>query len=570
MVDKEQNIRQTTASNIFLDQVFHAWINQYFGVSSIAYLLSIFDWVMHLGVAPGAQIQLILSAYAKIFKLLNTTKEEINNDRRFKNELWQEYPFSLYVKNFLLCEQFWHEAVNVRGITKHHQLMNHFMVQQLLNMMAPTNFILTNPEILSVIKNQQGQNFIKGMNNFLEDLLKITKISSNNKPEQFQVGQNLAITPGKVIYRNKLIELIQYSPTTEQVYVTPILIVPACIMKYYILDLSSHNSLVKYLVGEGHTVFMISWKNPDEIDHDLVIDDYINLGIIAAIDVINSVIPGVQINATGYCIGGTLLMMAAAYMAAKADDRLKSITLFAAQIDFTYAGEVMAFVDESQIAMLEDVMQQQGYLDGKQMASAFAVMHSHDLIWGKIIKDYIIGERQSLFDIMAWNADATRLPCKMHSEYLEKCFLKNSLIQGDFVINGEGISLININIPIFAVSTLTDHVAPWKSVYKLNFFTKTDLTFLLTTGGHNVGIVSEPGHKGRSYQVLTKKKKDKCLSAEEWKKTAPSYEGSWWPEWQKWIATHHSGIKVSPPKMGNKEKGYAVLCDAPGVYVFKK
>ncbi len=568
--DIEHNTtEQIIVASRFIDQITHAWFNQYLGVSYIAYMLSISDWLMHLSCSPGTQVKLINSAYQKIIKCFNTDNQYINNDRRFKNDLWKEFPFNLYVESFLLLEQFCHEAINIRGVTKHHQLMNHFMMQQLLNIIAPTNFILTNPEILSITQQQQGTNFVKGFNNLIEDVVRtIYKLPPSNH-EQFKLGKDLAITPGKVIYRNDLIELIQYSPTTEQVYENPVLIVPACIMKYYILDLSAHNSLVKYLVNEGHTVFMISWKNPGSIDQKLIIDDYVNLGIMATLDVINSVMPGVPINAAGYCIGGTLLAVAAALMANKSDNRFKSLTFFAAQVDFTYAGEILAFVDESQISMLEDVMEQQGYLDGKQMASAFAVMHSHDLIWGRLIRDYWIGERQSLFDIMAWNADATRLPCKMHSEYLEEFFLKNSLIQGDLVINGEGISLVNIDTPIFAVSTTTDHVAPWKSVYKFHFFTKTDLTFVLTTGGHNVGIVSEPGHSGRSYQVMTRKKQDNCLAPDVWKKSAPTYEGSWWPEWQRWLITH-SGIKTNLPKIGNKQKGYSILCNAPGTYVFKK
>lgn len=565
MTHKDTTIKK--GQNVFLDQIFHAWLNQYFGVSSIAYLLSFYDWLMHFSCSPDSQINLIMSAYKKSINYFDNQLE--NNDRRFKNDLWKIFPFNYYVKSFLLSEQFWHEAVNIRGVTQHHQLMNHFMVQQLLNIIAPTNSIFTNPEIMSITNSQNGMNLINGFSNFIEDMMPTWCGSPKDNTEKFQVGKNLAHTLGKVIYRNNLIELIQYSPSTEQVYSNPILIVPACIMKYYILDLSSHNSLVKYLVDQGHTVFMISWKNPEYIDQKLVIDDYINLGVLSAINVISDMMPNVPINAAGYCIGGTLLMIAAAYLSGKNDNRLKTVTLFAAQIDFTYAGEILAFVDESQVSMLQDVMEQQGYLDGKQMASAFAIMHSHDLIWGRFIKNYCMGEKQSSFDIMAWNADATRLPCKMHSEYLEEFFLKNSLIQGDFKVNNEGVSLVNINVPIFAVSTLTDHVAPWKSVYKVHFFTKTDLTFVLTTGGHNVGIVSEPGHAGRSYQVMSRKNKENCLAPDAWKKSAPVKDGSWWPEWQNWLIGY-SGEKVIPPKSGNKAKGYAILCDAPGTYVLKK
>lgn len=565
MTNKDTTIKK--GQNIFLDHLFHTWLNQYFGVSAISNMLSMCDWLMHFSCSPDSQMNLTMSFYQKMLNYFDNNWE--HNDRRFKNDLWKTFPFNYYVKSFLLAEQFLHEAANIRGVSKHHQLMNHFMVQQLLNIIAPTNNIFTNPEVLDASYKQNGANFINGFNNFLEDTLNTSYGIPKHTPDKFEVGKNIAITPGKVIYKNELIELIQYAPSTPQVYSKPVLIVPACIMKYYILDLSAHNSLVKYLVSQGHTVFMISWKNPEIIDQKLTIDDYVNLGVLSAIDVVNKLMPNIPINTVGYCIGGTLLMIAAAYLAGKKDRRINTVTLFAAQIDFTYAGEILAFVDESQVTMLKDVMQCQGYLEGKQMASAFAIMHSHDLIWGKIIKEYLLGERQSAFDLMAWNADATRLPAKMHTQYLEEFFLDNALIQGDFTVNKQGISLVNIDVPIFAVSTVTDHVAPWKSVYKVHFFTKTDLTFVLTTGGHNVGIVSEPGHAGRLYQVMARKQQDVCLSPDAWKKTAPSKEGSWWPEWQNWLASF-SGEKIVPPKMGDKAKGYPILCDAPGTYVFKK
>lgn len=565
MTNKDTTIKK--GQNVFLDHLFHNWLNQYFGVSAISNMLAIYDWLMHFACSPDSQMNLMISSYQKMINYFDNQWE--HNDRRFKNDLWKTFPFNYYVKSFLLTEQLLHEAANIRGVTKHHQLMNHFMTQQLLNIISPTNNIFTNPEVLDASYKQNGVNFINGFNNLLEDTLNTYYNIPKHTSDKFEVGKNIAITPGKVIYRNELIELIQYAPSTPQVYTTPVLIVPACIMKYYILDLSAHNSLVKYLVSQGHTVFMISWKNPESMDQKLTIDDYVNLGVISAINTISNLMPNIPINTVGYCIGGTLLMIAAAYLAGKKDHRLNTITLFAAQIDFTYAGEILAFVDESQVTMLKDVMECQGYLEGKQMASAFAIMHSHDLIWGKIIKEYLLGERQPAFDLMAWNADATRLPAKMHTQYLEEFFLDNALVQGDFTVNKEGISLVNIDVPIFAVSTATDHVAPWKSVYKVHFFTKTDLTFVLTTGGHNVGIVSEPGHAGRSYQVMARRKQDTCLSPDAWKKTAPSKEGSWWPEWQNWLLGF-SGEKIVPPKIGDKAKGYPILGDAPGTYVFKK
>jgi polyhydroxyalkanoate synthase subunit PhaC len=271
----------------------------------------------------------------------------------------------------------------------------------------------------------------------------------------------------------------------------------------------------------------------------------------------------------GYCIGGTLLIIAAAAMAAESDDRLKSITLFAAEIDFKEAGELRLFIDDSQITFLEDIMWEKGYLDGIHMAGAFSMLRSNDLIWSRVIRDYLMGKRRPLNDLMAWDFDPTRLPYKMHSEYLRDLFLDNSIVQGNFKIWGKNVTLPEINIPIFAVSTLTDHVAPWRSVYKLHLFTDTEITFVLTSGGHNAGIVSEPGHRHRTFQILTRKKQEKRLTPELWQDLAPRYEGSWWPEWQAWLEKN-SEDKVAPPELGNPQKGYMTICDAPGTYVFQK
>jgi polyhydroxyalkanoate synthase len=387
--------------------------------------------------------------------------------------------------------------------------------------------------------------------------------------ENYKVGENVAITPGKVIFRNRLIELIQYSPVTETVYKEPILIIPAWIMKYYILDLSAKNSLVNYLVNLGHTVFIVSWKNPEQSDRDLGLDDYINLGVLCALDVINTILPKAKVHTVGYCIGGTLLMIAAAALAAKTEDQIKSITLFAAEVDFREAGELSLFIDESQITYLEDIMWEKGYLDGAQMAYAFSMLRSSELIWSRVIHDYLLGERKPLFDLMAWDYDTTRLPYRMQSEYLRKLFQNNMLVQGKFTVNGKRVALGDINVPIFAVSTVSDHVAPWRSVYRVHLFTRTDVTFVLTTGGHNAGIVNPPENSERSFQMMTMHQGEKHISSDTWVSHAPSFEGSWWPKWHEWIV-EQSSEKISPPSMGNPDAGINVLCEAPGTYVLVK
>jgi polyhydroxyalkanoate synthase len=340
-------------------------------------------------------------------------------------------------------------------------------------------------------------------------------------------------------------------------------------MKYYILDLSPHNSLVRYLVERGHTVFTISWHNPTPADRDLDMEAYLRLGVLEALNAVQAIIPDRKINTVGYCLGGTLLAMAAAYLAQLHDERLNSMTLLAAQTDFTEAGELTLFIDDSQLNYLEDIMWNQGFLDNRQMAGAFQLLRSHDLIWSLAVQQYLLGGRQPMTDLMAWNADATRMPYRMHSEYLHRLFLKNDLFAGRYKVNGRSISLGDIRVPIFAVATETDHVAPWKSVYKINLIADEDVTFLLTSGGHNAGIVSEPGHKGRHYRMAHRPSGTNYIDAENWYLANSPTEGSWWLAWADWLE-QHTGDRVPPPALGAPEKGYPPLEAAPGTYVLER
>jgi polyhydroxyalkanoate synthase len=323
-------------------------------------------------------------------------------------------------------------------------------------------------------------------------------------------------------------------------------------------------------VERGHTVFCISWRNPSAEDRDLTLDDYRRIGVMAALDAIAAIVPECEIHATGYCLGGTLLSIAAAAMARTGDKRLASVTLLAAQTDFTEPGELALFIDHSQVHFLESMMWDKGYLSADQMAGAFALLRSNDLIWSRLVHDYLMGERTPMTDLVAWNADSTRMPYRMHAEYLQRLYLDNELAAGRFMIEERPAALQNIRVPMFVVGTEHDHVAPWRSVYKIHYLTETDLTFVLTSGGHNAGIVSEPGHHGRHFRIALKRPTDPCLGTDEWAAAAALKNGSWWQDWTAWLAHHSGPERVPPPAIGAIEKGYPPKEDAPGTYVLQR
>ncbi|HRF43973.1 MAG TPA: alpha/beta fold hydrolase [Candidatus Competibacteraceae bacterium] len=555
------------------------------GISPAVLSMAYLDWLMHLGMAPGKQALLNEKAIRKMVRLaLYAFKssqnpdtppciDPLHQDHRFDGEGWRQWPYNLIYQSFLLTQQWWYNATTRnRGVNKQNEAIVSFVTRQILDMFSPSNALLTNPEILKATMEEGGQNLVRGWNNFIADMeCYVAGKRLDNDTEQFAVGRNVAVTPGVVIFRNHLIELIQYQPTTAQVYAEPILIVPAWIMKYYILDLSPHNSMVKFLVEKGHTVFMISWKNPTAEDRDLGLEDYRQYGVMAALEAVSTLLPGRKIHTVGYCLGGTLLTITAAAMARDGDHRIKSITLFAAQTDFTEAGELLLFINESQVAFLEDMMWDQGYLDADQMVGAFQLLRSNDLIWSRLVHDYLLGQRQSLNDLMAWNADQTRMPYRMHSEYLRHIFLGNELATGHYKVNGRPVAITDIRAPIFTVATEQDHVAPWRSVYKINLLADADeVTFLLTSGGHNAGIVSEPGHRRRSYQMATRSDQDRYIDPETWQTTTPKQQGSWWPVWHLWLAQHSADHQVQPPPLGVPEKGLYSICEAPGIYVLQR
>ncbi|MDX9884280.1 PHA/PHB synthase family protein [Thauera sp.] len=569
-----------------LDRRVHAAIARATSsVSPIALLLATVDWAGHLAMSPGKRMELADFGLEQSRRLLRYAQaiatsppgspaheciEPPAQDRRFKAPEWHQWPFNLMHQSFLLTQEWWDAATHgVAGVSHHHEQVVAFTARQLLDMFSPGNFLPTNPVVLRQTLTSGGTNLVQGATHAVEDLGRALTGAPPAGAENFVVGRDVAVTPGQVVFRNSLIELIQYAPTTATVHPEPVLIVPAWIMKYYILDLSPHNSLIKYLVDQGHTVFCISWKNPSIEERDLDMDDYLELGFHAALEAINTIVPEQSVHATGYCLGGTLLAIAAAAMERDGDERLATMTLFTAQTDFTEPGELALFIDESEVSLLEAQMAETGFLTAGQMSGAFQILRSNDLLWSRIVGEYLMGERAPMRDLMAWNADATRMPARMHSQYLRRLFLNDDLSEGRYPVGGKPVSLSDIDVPVFCVATQTDHVAPWRSVYKLHYLTPTEITFVLTSGGHNAGIVSEPGHPRREYQIRTRPTGENYMPPEDWVRRSPQHEGSWWPAWTAWLAAR-SGTPSEPPTLGAPERGYPALEDAPGRYVHEK
>ena len=554
------------------------------GLSPIAQALAVLDWSAHLAAAPGKQAEIAARAGRQAMRLgailMGTTANPLGaepvqpapGDERFEAEDWARAPFNLWVQAFLLGQDWLQDVMtDVPGVAPHHQDMVAFGARQMLDMLSPANNPFTNPEVIARTLHSGGMNFLRGWQNWVEDAARLATGKPPAGTEAFLPGKDVAITPGKVVFRNELIELIQYAPATPDVLAEPVLIVPAWIMKYYILDLSPENSLIRWLVGRGHTVFCVSWRNPGAEDRDLGMDDYRRLGVMAALDAVTAIQSGRKVHAVGYCLGGTLLAIAAAAMGCRGDERLASVTLLAAQTDFTEPGELALFIDHSQMHALDAMMWSRGYLSADQMAGAFQLLRANDLVWSRRVREYLLGERAPMTDLMAWNADSTRMPWRMHSEYLQRLYLDNELAAGRYLVEGRPAALQNLRVPLFVVGTERDHVAPWQSVYKIHYLSPAEVTFVLASGGHNAGIVSPPGHPRRHYRVAVRQGAGVCMDAAAWAEHAPDKPGSWWPEWGRWLAAQSSTHRVPAPAMaGAPAKGLPVLSDAPGEYVLAR
>ncbi|MGF1610546.1 MAG: PHA/PHB synthase family protein [Kiloniellales bacterium] len=489
-------------------------------------------------------------------------------DRRFLDPAWDENQLFDFIKQSYLLTARWLQSTvqEVEGMDDKTAKKVDFYTRQLVDAMAPSNFIMTNPEVLRATLESGGENLVKGLQNLLDDLergkgrlaIKMTDY------EAFEVGKNIAVTPGKVVYQNDLMQLIQYQPTTETVYQRPLLIIPPWINKFYILDLREKNSFIKWALEQGLTVFVVSWVNPDARLAQKTFEDYMMEGPLAALDAIEQATGETQVNVVGYCLGGTLLACTLAYMTARKDKRIESATFLTAMVDFNEAGELGVFIDEEQLTALEERMSEQGYLEGADMATTFNMLRANDLIWSFVVNNYLLGKDPFPFDLLYWNSDSTRMPAAMHSFYLRRMYQENLLVEpGGITLKGVPIDLTRIKTPAFLLSTREDHIAPWQSTYAATQLYQGPVRFVLAASGHIAGVVNPPAAGKYSHWTNPENPPD----PDEWLRGAKEHKGSWWPEWLTWVAKK-SGDQV-PARVPGDGK-LKVIEEAPGSYVKEK
>ena len=488
-------------------------------------------------------------------------------DKRFQDPEWSKNAVFDFLKQAYLVTSHWAEAMvdEADDLDEHTRAKARFYVKQLSAALSPSNFVATNPELIRETFKESGANLVRGMKMLAEDVeagggeLKLRQSDST----KFKVGENLATTPGKVIYRNDLMELIQYSPTTESVLRRPLLIVPPWINKYYILDLNQEKSFIRWAVGQGLTVFCMSWVNPDERQAEKGFGDYMREGVFAALDAIEQATGERNVTAIGYCVGGTLLAVPLAYMAATGDNRIDSATFFTTQVDFTHAGDLRVFVDEAQVQAVEAMMKTRGYLEGSRMATAFNMLRPNDLIWPYVVNVYLKGKAPFPFDLLYWNSDATRMPAANHSFYLRNCYLENKLTKGEMIIDNVKLDLSKVKIPVFNLATREDHIAPALSVFLGSKAFGGPVEFVVAGSGHIAGVVNPPSKPKYGYWTGVVDTE----SYEDWLGKASEHKGSWWPYWFEWVE-RQAPERVPPHQPG--EGHLPALCDAPGTYVRMK
>ena len=486
-------------------------------------------------------------------------------DKRFADPEWKSNQFFDFVMQLYLLTTKWAQELvrDAEGLDPQTRRKAEFYVQQVTNALSPSNFVLTNPEVLRETVASSGENLARGLKMLAEDIAAgkgMLKIRQSN-PDNLVVGVNMATTPGKVIYQNEMMQLIQYSPTTENVLRTPLLIVPPWINKFYILDLKPEKSYIKWCVDQGITVFVISWVNPDKRLGNKSWEDYMKEGPLTAMDVIEKVTGEMKVHTAGYCVGGTMLATTLAWLAEKRRQRVSSATFFAAQVDFTHAGDLLVFVDEDQIASLEHDMKTAGVLEGSKMAMAFNMLRSNDLIWSYVVSNYLKGQQPSAFDLLHWNSDATRMTASNHSYYLRNCYLENRLSTGTMVLDNTLLDLSKVKVPVYNLATREDHIAPAESVLYGSQFFGGPVKYVLSGSGHIAGVVNPPA--SNKYQYWTNDN-IKDVNVAEWMKGAVEHKGSWWPDWRQWLG------ELDPEEVPARAVGSEALPpieDAPGSYV---
>ena len=486
-------------------------------------------------------------------------------DKRFADPEWSQNQFFDFLKQVYLLTTQWGDRLvkDAAGVDELTRKKAEFYVKQIANAISPSNFVLTNPELLRETLSSNAENLVRGMHMLSEDIkaghgnLKIRQ----SDPSMFEIGRNLALTPGKVVFQNELMQLVQYDATTKEVLKVPLLIVPPWINKFYILDLTPEKSFIKWCVDQGITVFVVSWVNPDARLAEKNFEEYMQEGVIAALDAVEAATGEKQVNAIGYCVGGTLLSITLAYLAAKKQNRVKSATLFAAQVDFSNAGDLMVFVDEERVKQLEAHMKKQGYLEASRMANTFNMLRSNDLIWPYIVNNYMRGKMPLPFDILYWNSDATRMPAANHSFYLRNCYLDNKLTKGEMEIAGVTLDLHKVKVPVYNLATVEDHIAPAKSVLVGSQYFGGPVKYVLAGSGHIAGVINPPAKP--KYQYWTGGKPTGS-SVDNWRKTAVEHPGSWWPDWLEWLRSQNSDTVPARKPGDGKLKP---LEDAPGSYV---
>ena len=486
-------------------------------------------------------------------------------DRRFRDSEWQSNEIFDFIKqSYLLSANAMQQTVaNLHSIPENEKKRIEFYTRQFADAFSPTNFPFTNPEVVRATLSSNGENLVKGLNNLLADIERGQgELSIRQSADGFVLGENIATAPGKVVFRNELMELLQFNPTTEQVHERPLLIFPPWINKYYILDLRPENSFIRWLVGQGYTVFVVSWINPDRRQAQYGFEDYMREGIFAALDAVKDATGVEDPNCVGYCIGGTLLAATLAYMAAKGDKRIHSATFWAAQTDFSDAGDLSVFVDEAQLEALQEKMEASGgVLPGAKMAGAFNMLRANDLIWSFVINNYMLGRQPMPFDLLYWNSDTTRMPEKLHLSYLRQCYRDNALALGKMLMDGVKLDLSKVTVPVYLQSAKEDHIAPAKSVFKATHLFGGPVRFIIAGSGHIAGVINPPAAK--KYQYWTSDAKNPA-DVEAWRTGSTEHPGSWWPDWDKWLAKL-SGKKIPARKPGDGK--LKVMGDAPGTYV---